>query len=193
MHVSHDSFICDMPHFDAQTETVTALLSGPPESSVELELVSSNGTTRAITLTRTALCINSESWARAVLPLRARRLKLEESLEVLSEADCMERDELTAGEACYLRIRGKLASAGFGTFDSIPRRGKSKTNLKFACPKVRGISENDVLLLTAWLAHLRPLHGHMAASKCYKSNPLAYRQWRWWPGGRRKKPSRATG
>ena len=160
-----------MPLKGAQTETVAALLSGPPESSVELELVSSNGTTRVITLTRMALCINSVSWARAVLPLRARRLKLEESLEVLSDADCRERDELIAGEACYLRIRGKLASAGFGTFDSIPRRGKSKTNLKFACPKVRGISENDVLLLTAWLAHLRPLHGHMASLKMLQVKP----------------------
>jgi len=69
----------------------------------------------------------------------------------------VERDELVAGEACYLRIREKLAAAGFRNFDSIPRRGKSKNTLRFSCPKVRGITENDELLLTAWLTHLRTM------------------------------------
>ena len=65
------------------------------------------------------LCLNTVSWARAVLPLRIRRLELVEPSEVLSEAECVERDELVAGEACYLRIRGKLAAAGFrGTSDN---------------------------------------------------------------------------
>ena len=94
-----------------------------------------------------------------------------ESLETLSEAECKERDELTTGEACYLRIRGKLAAAGFRTFDSIPRRGNSKTNLRFACPKVRGISASDELLLTAWLAQLRAKHKHMASLKMLRVKP----------------------
>ena len=156
---------------DVQTDAVTALLMGPLESGVESELVSVNGITRVITLTRAALCLNSVSWARAMLPLRIRRLELVESSEALLEAECMEQDELVAGEACFLRIRGKLAAAGFRTFDSIPRRGKSKTNLRFSCPKVRGISVNDELLLTAWLAHLRVRRKHMASLKMLQVKP----------------------
>ena len=33
-------------------------------------------------------------------------------------------DDVLAGEACYLRIRGRLTEGGFHTFDSIPRSGK---------------------------------------------------------------------
>ena len=140
---------------DTQTDTVAALLVGPPGTGVELELISTNGTTKVITLSREALCLNSVSWARAVLPLRIRRLDLLEPPEALSGAECIERDELGAGEACYLRIRGKLVEAGYRSFDSIPRRGASKNNLRFSCPKIRGISGKDELMLTAWLARLR--------------------------------------
>ena len=171
---------------DVQPEAVTTLLMGPSESEVELELVSAHGTTRVITLIRAALCLNSVSWARAVLPLRIRRLELAEPSEALLEAERMERDELVAGEACYLRIQGKLAAASFRTFDSIPRRGKSKNNLRFSCPKVRGISENDELLLTAWLTHLRTKQT-WPASKCCKSNQPTFRQWRRLLDGQRRK------
>ena len=82
-----------------------------------------------------------------MLPLRIRRLELEEPSKALSETECAERDDLVAGEACYLRIRGKLTEAGFHTFDSIPRSGKSIS--RFSCPKAKGISERDVLLLSA--------------------------------------------
>jgi len=121
---------------DTQTDTVVALLVGPPGTGVVLELTNANGTTKVITLARKALCLNSVSWARAVLPLRIRRLELLDPPEALSEAECTERDELGAGEACYLRIRGKLVEAGYRSFDSIPRRGVSKNNLRFSCPKV---------------------------------------------------------
>ena len=85
---------------DIQPDAVTALLMGPPESGVELELVSANGITRVITLTREAPCLNSVSWARAVLPLRIRKLELVEPSEVLSEAECTERDENAASQKC---------------------------------------------------------------------------------------------
>jgi len=156
---------------DIQTDTVAALLVGPPGSGVELELISANGTTKVITLTREALCLNSVSWARAVLPLRIRRLKLLEPPEALSEAECIERDELVAGEACYLRIRGQLVEAGYRSFDSIPRRGVSKNNLRFSCPKVRGISGKDELMLTAWLARLRVMRKHMSSLKMLQVKP----------------------
>ena len=46
---------------DIQTDTVAALLVGPPGSGVELELIGANGTTKVVTLTREALCLNSVS------------------------------------------------------------------------------------------------------------------------------------
>ena len=85
---------------DIQPDAITALLMGPPESGVELELVSANGITRVITLTREAPCLNSVSWARAVLPPRIRKLELVEPSEVLSEAECTERDENAASQKC---------------------------------------------------------------------------------------------
>ena len=150
-----------------QSEAVAVFLTGPPESEVELELLSVNGIPTVVTLTREALCLNTVSWARVVLPLRIRRLELVEPSEALSEAECVERDELVA---CYLRICGKLAAADFRTFDSIPRWSKSIT-LKFSCPKVRGILERDVLLLSAWLTHLRTREKHLASLKMLKVKP----------------------
>ena len=110
---------------NTQSEAVMVLLTGPPESEVELELLSANGIPTVVTLRRATRCLNTVSWARAVLPFRTRRLELVKPSEALSEAECVERDELVAGEACYLRMRGKLAAASFRTFDSIPRKGKS--------------------------------------------------------------------
>ena len=107
------------------SEAVAVLLTGHPGSEVELELMSANWIPKVVSLRRVALCLNMESWIRAVLSLRIRRLELEEPSKALSENSCMERDDLVAGKACYLRICGKPAAAGFHTFDSIPRSGKS--------------------------------------------------------------------
>ena len=63
-----------------QTGAVAVLLAGPPGSEVELELLNADGTPRVMRLGRVALCVNTVSWARAVLPLRLRRRELLEPL-----------------------------------------------------------------------------------------------------------------
>jgi len=83
----------------------------------------------------------------------------------------VERDDLVAGKACFLRIRGKFAAAGYQTFDSIPRWGRSICTIWFACPKVKGIPESNVLQLSAWLAHLRTMQKHLASLKILKAKP----------------------
>ena len=83
----------------------------------------------------------------------------------------MERVNLVAGEACYLKIRGKLVAAGSHTFDSILRWGKFISTLRFSCPKVRGISERDVLQLSAWLAHPRTREKHLPSFKMLNVKP----------------------
>ena len=44
---------------NVQSEAVMVLLTGPPESEVELELSSANGIPTVVTLRRAALCLNS--------------------------------------------------------------------------------------------------------------------------------------
>ena len=97
---------------DAQSEAVMVLIAGPLGSEVELEFPIANGTPRVIRLGRVVLCVNTVSWARALLPLRLPRLESVEFSKVLSETERVERDGLVAGEACYIKIRGKLVAAG---------------------------------------------------------------------------------
>lgn len=119
-------------------------------------------------LLRIALCSDTVSWARAVLPLRLRRQKLGEPSKTLTEEECTEWEALTEGENCDFRIRDKLVIAGFHTFDSIPRMDESISNLRFSCPKVKGIPEKDAKLFTTWLAHLSTREKHLACLNMLK-------------------------
>ena len=168
-----------------QSEAVEVLLTGPPGSELELELLSVHRISKVVSLRRVALCLNTVSWARAVLPLRIRRLELEEPSKALSENECTERDDLVAGEACYLRICGLLRVCQhlprstcpilvwFASTNSqhLPDLGMVHKHLRFSCPKVKGIPKRDVLLLSAWLAHLRTREKHLASLKMLKVKP----------------------
>ena len=79
-------------------EAVEVLLTGPPGSEVELKLLSEDGNSKVVQLQRVALYLAPVSWARAVLPLRIRRLELEKPSKELTEDKCTERDALTEGE-----------------------------------------------------------------------------------------------
>jgi len=95
------------------TESIEILLSGPPDSSVRLHLISLGGVGRDVFLTRIAWDKLSISWSRAVLPLRMRRRHLERpkppingpAAPVQSEPEELELLQLQHGEAVFLTVR----------------------------------------------------------------------------------------
>ena len=106
-----------------------------------------------------AACI---SWSRGTLPVRLRRLTLQE-FETRSMAEEVELNDLIKGEQIYQRVLPYLIAAGYTSFDQLPRKcerinpsGTPITRAEFFIPLVKGrvtdLSPPRRQLLAAWLS-----------------------------------------
>jgi len=146
-------------------------LQGPEYTSVFLGIADPQGNAQRISVLRSPSKTSQISWARAVTPLRDRRLEIEKTINDLTKDERKELVSLSLGEAAFVRLWPKLRARGFNTFDTIPRLNPTIVRTKFSCPILGSTDTTDTLLLTKWLNILWEEEGHIASLELAHARP----------------------
>jgi len=138
-------------------------LQGPEYTLVSMGISDLRGDVQNISVLRSPSKTSQVSWARALKPLRDRRLALEKSTSGLTKDEETELVSLSLGEAVFVRLWPKLGACRFNTFDTIPRLNPTIARTRFSCPILGSADTANTLLLTDYVNNLLEVEGHIAS------------------------------
>jgi len=148
-------------------------LQGPMYTSVSLGICDPLGNAQTISVLRSLSKTSQISWARALKPLRDRRLALQKTTSSLTKDEEKELVSLSLGEAAFLKFWPKLRARGFNTLEFISRLNPTIARTRFSCPILGTCSADtaDTLLPTDWLNNLCEVEGHIASLELSQARP----------------------